>query len=290
MSRAGRPATGARRAAYLRAMGLTPWVGRDQRIRDHTEAVDTDSRAPVAEPPPVAAPEAAGEGAAGARADDRARSTSADTDGAEPTGVSPGLSSTPAGQVAPEAVDWEGLAAEIARCTACALHQGRTRTVPGVGDVGSDWLVVGEAPGVEEDRQGEPFVGRAGKLLDNILAAIDIGRSRGCYITNIVKCRPPRNRDPRPEEADACAGYLERQIAWLRPKIILAAGRVAAQNLLATDRPVGRLRGRAHRYRDTDIPIVVTYHPAYLLRSPAQKRRVWEDLKLARDLVEGRRA
>jgi uracil-DNA glycosylase family 4 len=176
------------------------------------------------------------------------------------------------------ALDWEALQARVAQCSACALHRTRTRTVFGVGDRNADWLIVGEAPGAEEDRQGEPFVGRAGQLLDAMLEAAGLHRSR-VYIANILKCRPPNNRDPEAAEARSCRPYLDRQIALIRPRLIVAVGRVAAQNLLDSTTPIGALRGKLHRYRD--IPMVVTYHPAYLLRSPAQKRRAWEDLQLA---------
>lgn len=175
---------------------------------------------------------------------------------------------------------WDALEATVRRCTRCALHAGRTRTVFGVGSRRADWLIVGEAPGADEDRQGEPFVGRAGKLLDAMLAALGFART-AVYIANVVKCRPPENRNPRPEEAASCAPYLDRQIALLEPKIILALGRVAAQRLLGCDIPVGRLRGRVHRYGPADIPLVVTWHPAYLLRRPEAKGEAWRDLVLA---------
>jgi DNA polymerase len=142
-------------------------------------------------------------------------------------------------------------------------------------------MVIGEAPGAEEDRQGEPFVGRAGQLLTQMLRAIDLPRE-SVFIANIVKCRPPDNRDPRPEEVAQCLPWLQQQIALLQPRIVLAVGRIAAQSLLATDTPIGRLRGQVHRFGDASLPLVVTYHPAYLLRSPGEKRKAWEDLKLAR--------
>lgn len=181
---------------------------------------------------------------------------------------------------------WDALEATVSRCTLCALHAGRTRTVFGVGNRQADWLIVGEAPGVEEDRQGEPFVGRAGKLLDAMLAALGFARA-AVYIANVVKCRPPENRNPRPEEAASCAPYLDRQIDLLKPKIILAVGRVAAQRLLDCDSPVGRLRGRVHRYGTADIPLVVTWHPAYLLRRPDAKAEAWRDLVLAASAARG---
>ena len=176
--------------------------------------------------------------------------------------------------------DWEGLAREVAACTKCSLHEGRTQTVFGVGDRAAEWLVIGEAPGAEEDKRGEPFVGRAGQLLNAMLAAIGQPRDR-VYIANILKCRPPNNRDPRPEEVVCCEAYLQRQIALLKPKLILAVGRIAAQNLLKVETPIGKLRGQQHRFGPTGIPLVVTYHPAYLLRSPGEKRLAWQDLLLA---------
>jgi DNA polymerase len=187
-----------------------------------------------------------------------------------------------AADTGPAGLDWESLERCVANCTRCALHRGRTQTVFGVGDRAASWMLIGEAPGAEEDRRGEPFVGRAGKLLDEMLRAVGLGRDR-VYIANTVKCRPPENRNPTDEEAMACRPYLERQIDLVRPSLILAVGKVAARNLLHSDAPVGRLRGRRHQFGD--IPLVVTYHPAYLLRSPAQKRLVWDDLCLARDLA-----
>lgn len=177
---------------------------------------------------------------------------------------------------------WTALRDSVSACTRCSLHQSRTQTVFGVGNPDADWMVIGEAPGAEEDRRGEPFVGRAGKLLDEMLLAVGQGRD-SVFIANILKCRPPNNRDPKPEESAECRVYLERQIELVQPKIILAVGRIAAQLLLQTDTPVGRLRGSKHFLNET--PLVVTYHPAYLLRSPSQKRKAWEDLCLARKLL-----
>ena len=179
--------------------------------------------------------------------------------------------------------DWQALQAEVAVCVKCALHKTRTRTVFGVGNAHADWLVIGEAPGAEEDRQGEPFVGAAGKLLDAMLQAIGLARTQNVFIANMLKCRPPGNRDPKPEELSACLPYLVRQITYIRPKLILAVGRIAAQSLLATDVALARLRGRVHEFGPFGTPLIVTYHPAYLLRSPGEKRKAWEDLKFARD-------
>ena len=199
------------------------------------------------------------------------------------SGESPGAAQTDVGFAtgAPLA-DWDELRACVTECTRCALAGSRTNTVFGVGNPDADWMIIGEAPGAEEDRRGEPFVGRAGKLLDQMLLAIGQSREK-VFIANILKCRPPNNRDPKPDEAAACRDYLEQQIALVRPKIVLAVGRIAAQNLLGSDEPVGRMRGRPHEL--DGIPLVVTYHPAYLLRSPSQKRKSWSDLCLARRLA-----
>ncbi|HWW32613.1 MAG TPA: uracil-DNA glycosylase [Steroidobacteraceae bacterium] len=184
------------------------------------------------------------------------------------------------------AARWEELRSEVLHCTRCPLHLTRTQGVFGVGPRSADWLVVGEAPGAEEDRRGEPFVGAAGQLLDAMLRAIGLDRTRNVYIANVLKSRPPGNRDPKPGEVAACMPYLVRQVALLRPKIMLAVGRIAAQNLLATDAPLGRLRGRVHYFGEQNTPLVVTYHPAYLLRTPGDKRKAWEDLKFARNLYQ----
>jgi DNA polymerase len=179
-------------------------------------------------------------------------------------------------------LDWPTLRDRVADCRLCELCETRTQTVFGVGNEDANWMIVGEAPGSEEDRRGEPFVGRAGKLLDEMLHSIG-QRRESVFIANILKCRPPQNRDPKPAEAAACRAYLDRQIALVKPDIVLAVGRIAAQNLLGSDEPVGRLRGRRHELGG--IPLIVTYHPAYLLRSPGQKRKVWDDLCLARSVA-----
>lgn len=183
-------------------------------------------------------------------------------------------------------MDWETLERTVLSCTRCALHQTRTQAVFGVGNRQAQWMVIGEAPGADEDRQGEPFVGRAGQLLNSMLKAIGLAREE-VYIANVLKCRPPANRDPLPEEAATCEPYLKRQIELIKPRIILAVGRIAAQNLLKTDTKIGALRGKRHVYPGTDIPLVVTYHPAYLLRSPLEKRKAWEDLQLAQRVAQG---
>jgi uracil-DNA glycosylase len=171
------------------------------------------------------------------------------------------------------ALDWEPLQAAT-----------RTQTVFGVGDRAARWMFIGEAPGAEEDRQGEPFVGRAGQLLTSMLRALGL-RREDVFIANVLKCRPPGNRDPRPQEALACRGYLDRQIELVSPRLVVAVGRIAAQNLLATDAALARLRGQVHRLGDGRWPLVVTYHPAYLLRSPGEKRKAWQDLLFARDVL-----
>jgi DNA polymerase len=178
---------------------------------------------------------------------------------------------------------WDSLRAAVMACQRCELGKSRTQGVFGVGDMQADWLIVGEAPGAEEDRLGEPFVGQAGKLLEAMLAAIGLKRGEDVYIANVLKSRPPGNRDPKPEEVAACLPYLERQIDLIRPKVILAMGRFAAQSLLLSDASIARMRGRQHEYRG--VPLFVTYHPAYLLRNPADKAKAWEDLCQARDVI-----
>ncbi len=237
----------ARRAEYLEALGIDEWVLRSAR---------TGAAAVPATP---------------------------ESGPVEPTGPAVSVPPQPAGEAGvPEA--WEQLREQVRACTACALHETRTQAVFGVGNRRAEWMVIGEAPGAEEDRRGEPFVGRAGQLLDAMLRAIGLSRETNVYIANILKSRPPGNRDPRPEEVAACLPYLHRQIALVRPKLLLAVGRIAAQTLLGTDAPLGRLRGRAHAFGEHNVPLVVTYHPAYLLRSPAEKRKAWEDLQFARTL------
>ena len=182
-------------------------------------------------------------------------------------------------------MDWAQLREAVARCTSCVLHERRKQAVLGVGDQRADWLIVGEGPGAEEDARGEPFVGQAGKLLDNMLAAIGLARGANVYIANVVKCRPPGNRTPTPEEAEACASYLDRQIDLIQPRLIVALGKVAARRLLGRDSTLGSLRKSVHSYRG--IPLVVTYHPAYLLRNLPDKAKAWEDLRFAVDTISG---
>lgn len=240
------------RNAYLDALGIDRWVPRGS----------------------AAAPETAFEEAARKDAAPR-RQAATEKPSARETPV---VREMP---VLPPATDWGTLRDRVAGCVACDLCRTRTQTVFGVGSERAEWLVIGEAPGAEEDRQGEPFVGRAGQLLDSMLLAIGLPRE-SVFIANVLKCRPPGNRDPRPEEVSRCLPYLSQQIALLRPKILLAVGRIAAQNLLATDVPLARLRGKVHRFGEQSTPLVVTYHPAYLLRTPGDKRKAWEDLKFAR--------
>ena len=213
-----------------------------------------------------------------------------------PPPVAPAPAPAPAGP-RPEdvaAMDWPALEAAVADCRACGLCAGRTHTVFGVGSRQAEWMVVGEAPGEQEDRQGQPFVGQAGKLLDRMLAAISLTRAEGAtaatqpagvYIANVLKCRPPGNRNPQPDEIAQCEPYLRRQVALLRPKIILALGRFAVQALLQTTDPIGRLRGRVHHYEG--VPVIVSYHPAYLLRALPEKAKAWQDLCLALATREG---
>jgi DNA polymerase len=190
----------------------------------------------------------------------------------------PGPESGPPGEQQP--AGWIELRQAVSGCVQCGLHKSRTQTVFGVGDENADWMLIGEAPGAEEDRLGDPFVGQAGRLLDNMLAAIDLDRRRNVYIANVLKCRPPGNRNPQPEEVARCSPHLLRQIELVRPKLILAMGRFAAQTLLNTDASIASLRGKVHRY--AGVPLIVTYHPAYLLRTLPDKAKAWADLVFAR--------
>jgi uracil-DNA glycosylase family 4 len=185
-------------------------------------------------------------------------------------------------------MDWPALKEAVRGCTACPLHAARLQAVFGVGDEQADWLFVGEGPGAEEDARGEPFVGQAGRLLDNMLASIGLQRGRDVYIANVVKCRPPGNRVPEPAEARQCEPFLLRQIELIEPKLIVALGKTAASNLLHTEASLGSLRGRLHEFRGT--PVLVTYHPAYLLHSLPDKAKAWEDLCLAADTMRGLKA
>jgi DNA polymerase len=239
------------RLAYLEALGIPVWVPRAGAAQ---HAVGVNADLPAATPCGSAPSAALGTGF---------RPTS-------PSDVS--------------ALDWDALRERVAACTACALHATRTQTVFGVGSTQAELLIIGEAPGQEEDRRGEPFVGRAGQLLDAMLHAIGLDRQT-VYIANVLKCRPPNNRNPSLEEAAACDSFLRRQIELIGPKLILSVGAVSARNLLGTEVAVGKLRGIVHRYGTSGIPVLVTYHPAYLLRQPAEKAKAWEDLQLAAKLV-----
>jgi uracil-DNA glycosylase len=182
-------------------------------------------------------------------------------------------------------LDWSELRAAVAACQQCELHRTRTQTVFGVGNPQARWMFIGEAPGAEEDRQGEPFVGRAGQLLTSMIRALGL-RREDVFIANVLKCRPPDNRDPKGSEVASCRGFLERQVALVNPTLLIAVGRIAAQSLLATETPIARLRGQVHSFGAQAWPVVVTYHPAYLLRSPGEKRKSWQDLLQARQLFD----
>ncbi len=184
-----------------------------------------------------------------------------------------------------DSMDWDELKDHVSICNKCILHKARTQTVFGSGSQTADWMLIGEAPGAEDDRLGKPFVGRAGKLLTSMLNAIGKTREQ-VYIANILKCHPPNNRDPAPEEVSSCEEYLRKQILFIKPKLILALGKIAAQNLLNTNTPIGKMRGKVYEYSDLSIPLVVTYHPAYLLRSPREKQKSWHDLQLALTLFK----
>ena len=242
------------RSTILREMGLTPiWSLRAAAPQAAETATEPRQAAPLAVEAPVALIEPAI---------------------AQPD---PNREATIAG------MSWDELVNSIAKCTACQLSKTRHKTVPGVGDHAPTWMVIGEAPGENEDKQGEPFVGKAGQLLDAMLAAVGKKRAQGVFIANVIKCRPPGNRNPESDEIAACAPYLKRQIALASPKLLLAAGKFAAQTLLNRDDTVGAMRASGGQF--AGIPVVVTYHPSYLLRSPLEKAKAWEDLMKARALV-----
>ena len=275
-------------------------VDADQVVTDKVvgDGVSAGASASVDASDQVAVGKVAGDGvSAGANASVDA-SDQVVTDKVAGDGESVDVSASARDAVSDDASDDAGIVAEppvdetldiirqqVAQCTQCALHQSRKQTVFGVGDARADWLFVGEAPGREEDLQGEPFVGRAGKLLDLMLAALGMSRE-AVFIANVLKCRPPENRDPTAEEVALCENYLHRQLAIIQPKIIVALGRISAQALLKTDQPLAKLRGATHAYGRADTPLVVTYHPAYLLRSPGQKEKAWEDLWRAKMIVD----
>jgi DNA polymerase len=276
----------ARRLEYLRALGVEAWERRDLPRPPLAMAMEV---APDAGPARAVAGASAHAGPAHtatepAPSERRSAGAGAAAALARIPVISPGRAAgTP---VPPQTeAEWEALKSEVLGCTRCGLHATRTQGVFGVGNRRAEWLVIGEAPGGEEDRRGEPFVGRAGQLLNAMLAAIGLPREQ-VFIANILKSRPPGNRDPKPDEVAACLPYLLRQIALLQPRLMLAVGRIAAQNLLATDAPLSRLRGQLHSFGELNTPLIVTYHPAYLLRTPADKRKAWEDLKFARSTFQ----
>ncbi|WP_164962654.1 uracil-DNA glycosylase family protein [Rubrivivax sp. JA1026] len=292
-----------RQAAMLRAMGLRLW---QPPILDASappaEAAAAEAPAPVVEAVPVAGvalrseprpavPPAAPVAPAAAPAVRPAAPSAAPVPAVRAT--APAVAPVPAAPVdlgAVSGLDWQPLREAVAGCTACALSQSRTQTVFGVGHPQAHWMIVGEAPGEQEDLRGEPFVGAAGQLLDAMLRALALSRAadgdpaQRVYIANTLKCRPPRNRNPAPDELQRCEPFLVRQIELVKPRIILAMGRFAVQALLRSSEPIGKLRGRVHRYQG--VPLVVTYHPAYLLRNLPDKARAWDDLCLAAAVAE----
>lgn len=274
------------REILLREMGLTPvWklrgreeerelLGSSEEDDLNERPPEPDQHAPGAPLPPSPSPPSTPPPSAGtSTAGERAPPVSHDVATASTAG-----DDERAARIAK--LSWEELETDIRHCSACRLCERRTQTVPGTGERDAQWMLVGEGPGAEEDKRGVPFVGAAGKLLDAMLAALGLGRDRGVFITNAVKCRPPHNRTPERDEIAACRPYLERQIALLQPRLLLALGRPAAQTLLDREVRINAVRGKAAAYGS--IPVVVTYHPAYLLRNPGDKARVWEDLCLAR--------
>ena len=295
-----------RQQSILSAMGLKPWGPARKSAAPAPAPALVEAAVMAQEPaPPAAAPRPAALPVANiapaapvaARPITVARDKPAPT--AAPMAGAAALAGAAVQALRPEAdkaraaeialMDWAGLQEAVRQCQACGLCQSRKQTVFGVGHEHAHWMIVGEAPGEQEDQQGEPFVGAAGQLLDRMLAALALSRGEGdaaqrALIANTLKCRPPRNRNPSVEEMAQCAPFLQRQVELVRPKLILAMGRFAIQQLLGTEEPIGKLRGRLHDYRGT--PVVVTYHPAYLLRQPLDKAKAWADLCLAADTVE----
>ncbi len=201
-----------------------------------------------------------------------------------PITVSTVTKDKPKKEASVQLLNWEELENKVSACTACELHKSRTHTVFGVGNRQADLMLIGEAPGADEDIQGEPFVGRAGQLLNAMIYSIDLNRE-DLYIVNVVKCRPPNNRNPHVDEMACCNDFLKGQIALIKPKLIVALGKVAAQNLLVTDTIISKLRGQRFEYGDAKIPLIATYHPAYLLRRPSEKRHAWQDLQVIRQIL-----
>lgn len=277
------PQLDARQRAMLAEMGVRVWAPKPASPVKPL-VVSPEPERPLARPAatPLAAQAPAAPAPAAARPPVTASTRPATPAHATaPTPVAPAaLAPLPAGI---ELMDWPALREAVASCQACGLCEGRKHTVFGTGSTQADWLIVGEAPGENEDLQGEPFVGAAGQLLDNMLRAVGLSRTgegaQGAYITNVLKCRPPANRNPRPAEVAQCAPYLARQVALVQPKVIIAMGRFAVQSLLQSNEPIGKLRGQVHRYQG--VPVIVTYHPAYLLRTPSDKGKAWADLCLA---------
>jgi DNA polymerase len=260
-----------RRLSYLRALDIDVWQRREL-LGQTSQVARVDQGNPAQQAPAVALPVAAQAPLAAAppeKVGNAARAVTAPALSSPPHGPPPDVSG----------LGWDALSERVLGCTLCDLHRTRTQGVFGVGDRNARWMIIGEAPGAEEDRQGEPFVGKAGQLLNAMLRAMGLAREQ-VFIANILKSRPPNNRDPRVEETLMCLPYLYRQIELVDPRLILCVGRIAAQTLLNTDTTIGKLRGKLHRLA-SGRPMIVTYHPAYLLRSPAEKRKSWADMVLA---------
>lgn len=279
---------------YMKAMGVPVWMPGDLCTEEETAAEQPAEATATSTPGDTVAARTAppATATAGAYFAPAAPTAAPGQPGTPPPAAKSPAKPAPAATVTITAPDcstmsWAALQQSVSECQLCSLHKSRTQTVFGSGDTQAGWMIIGEAPGAEEDRQGQPFVGRAGKLLNNMLAAVGLPRD-AVYVSNVLKCRPPNNRDPKPDEAAWCRGYLERQIALVKPTLIIVVGRIAAHNLLHTTTALGRLRGQVHTLPGSDTPVIVTYHPAYLLRQPAEKRKAWQDLQLARQVMAAR--
>ncbi len=269
-------ATEHNRHKYLQAMGFDHWLGRDAIAASQTSEVDN-----LASSMGASLLERASENTAKPVVNEiqaKVSGSGAELHVEEPLNKSKSVVQLDTSEIL--SMDWSGLELQLGQCRGCELHQRRTQAVLGAGDRQAKWLLIGEAPGEQEDLKGEPFVGRAGVLLNNMLLALGLKREQ-VYITNVVKCRPPGNRDPHVDEAVACHAWLQRQIELISPSIILVVGRIAARHLLQSSDPVASMRGKVHQLPSLDIPLIVTYHPAYLLRKPQEKAKVWTDLKFA---------
>ena len=265
------------RLSYMKAMGIPVWAARSCSIYEECLPIEPISEQIKHEHPHAPSASNLIDSLSGLASQDTVEQKPASPPQKAKSPLSPIKTNA-------ENLAWGDLQSTVHNCQHCDIHRFRSQAIFGSGDTSAAWMIIGEAPDVEEDAQGNPFLGKSGDLLDNILAAIDLKRE-SVYLTNILKCRPPNDRDPHVDEIDNCIGYLYRQIELVQPKVILVVGRLAAQQLLQNKKPLGQLRGQIHHLNKTDTPVIATYHPRYLLRQASEKRKVWEDIKLARSVI-----